>query len=169
MTTDKKYILPNSENLPQSIQMQLSMKPKILEGLDVSQSYPLPISIEFSFCFGFLWYSSFVNNFPHFFKRLFRPTKIHLVRHSQNNDQIWLYELIKCARNFAIKLWTLQLSTKLFLLLLEIYKKHHRKENISVGGSKKGWDTLFWIYLIETWLTVFTLLWMPMSFSTFVF
>ena len=51
------------------------------------------ISIEFSFHFGFFWYSSFVINFPRFFKRLFRPMKILLLRHSQNNYQIWLCKL----------------------------------------------------------------------------
>ena len=54
-------------------------------------SYALLISIEFSFHFSFLWYSRFVINFPHFFKRLFRPMKIPLPGHSQNNYQIWLY------------------------------------------------------------------------------
>ena len=42
------------------------------------------------FHFGFLWYSSFVINFSLYFKRLFRPTKILLIRHSQNNFQMWL-------------------------------------------------------------------------------
>ena len=55
------------------------------------QSYLLLISIEFYFHFGFLWCSSLVINFPFFFKQLFRPMKILLLRHSQNNDQIWLY------------------------------------------------------------------------------
>ena len=48
-----------------------------------------------NFLFGFLWYSSFVINFPRFFKRLFKPTTILilLLRHSQKNYQMWLYKL----------------------------------------------------------------------------
>ena len=37
--------------------------------------------------------SRFVINFPRFFKPLFRPTKILLLRYSQNNYQMWLYKL----------------------------------------------------------------------------
>ena len=44
------------------------------------------------------------------------------------------------------------------LLLLEVFKNHYRKENISVGGSKQQRDTLFWIHLRETWLQLFRLL-----------
>ena len=40
--------------------------------------------------FIFLWYSSFVISFPRFFKRFFRLVNILLLRHSQNNYQIWL-------------------------------------------------------------------------------
>ena len=61
--------------------------------LESSQSYALLIYIEYSFHFGFLWYSSFVINFPHFSKWYFRPVKILQLRHSQNNYQIWLYKL----------------------------------------------------------------------------
>ena len=61
--------------------------------LDASRSYALLNSIEFSFHFDFVWYPSFVINFPRFFKRLFRPMKILLRRHSQNNYQIWFYKL----------------------------------------------------------------------------
>ena len=56
--------------------------------LDFSWRYVLLISIELSFHFGFCSYSSFVIRFPRFFKRLFRPMKILLLRHSQNNYQI---------------------------------------------------------------------------------
>ena len=50
--------------------------------------------IRFWFLLNFLlWYSSFIINFPRFFKRLFSPTKILLLRHSQNNYQMWLYKL----------------------------------------------------------------------------
>ena len=66
---------------------------KDVKKLDVLQSYPLLICIEFSFQFGFLWYSSFVVNFLRFFKWLFRPTKILLLRHSQKNYQMGLYKL----------------------------------------------------------------------------
>ena len=66
---------------------------KVVLELDNSQSYLLLISIGFSIHFGFLWYSSFVINFPHFFKGLFRTTNILLLRHSQNNYQMWLYKL----------------------------------------------------------------------------
>ena len=38
------------------------------------------------------------------------------------------------------------------LLLLEVFKNHYRKENISVGGSEQRRDALFWINLRETWL-----------------
>ena len=55
---------------------------RILESL----AHVLLISIEFSFHFGFLWYSRF-------FKRLFRPVKIFLPGHSLNNYQVWLYKL----------------------------------------------------------------------------
>ena len=67
-----------------------------LNSVDVSRSYALLITIEFSFHFGFLWYSSFVINFPRFFKRYFRPIKIFLLRYSQNSYQIWLYKLNLC-------------------------------------------------------------------------
>ena len=43
--------------------------------------------------FGFLWYSSFVINFPRFFKPLFWLMKVLLLRYSQNNYQIWWYKL----------------------------------------------------------------------------
>ena len=55
------------------------------------------------------------------------------------------------------------------LLLLEVCKNHYRKENIGVDGSKQGRYTLFWINLKETWLNLFILLWVTMSFSTFIF
>ena len=45
------------------------------------------------FSFGFLWCSSFVINFPRILKRLFRPMKILLPRHSKSNYQISLYKL----------------------------------------------------------------------------
>ena len=48
---------------------------------------------EFSFHFSFLWYLNFVINFPCFFEQLFRPMKLLLLRHPQNNNQIWLYKL----------------------------------------------------------------------------
>ena len=75
----------------------LIFKYKLIQGcyrayLDVSRSYALLISIEF-FYFGFLWYSSFVINFPRFLKRCFMLMKILLLRYSQNNYQIWLYKL----------------------------------------------------------------------------
>ena len=44
------------------------------------------------------------------------------------------------------------------LLILEVCKYHYRKENISVGGSEKRRDTLFWIHLRETWLDLFRLI-----------
>ena len=44
------------------------------------------------------------------------------------------------------------------LLLLEVFKNHYRKDNISVGRSKQQRDTLFWIHLRETWLELFRLL-----------
>ena len=46
-----------------------------------------------SFHFGFLWYSSFVIDFPRFYKWYFRQMKILLLRYSQNNYQIWLHKL----------------------------------------------------------------------------
>ena len=55
------------------------------------------------------------------------------------------------------------------LLLLEVFKNHYRKENISVGGSEQRRDALFWIHLRETWLELFRSLWMSLSFSTFIF
>ena len=45
------------------------------------------------FSFRLSWYFSFIINFPRFFKRLFRPTKILLLRHSQNSYQMLLYKL----------------------------------------------------------------------------
>ena len=60
--------------------------------LDASRSYALLNFIEFSFHFDFFWYPSFVINFPCFFKCLFRPMKILLRIHSQNNYQIWFYK-----------------------------------------------------------------------------
>ena len=55
------------------------------------------------------------------------------------------------------------------LLLLEVCKNHYRKENIIVGSSKQGGDTPSWIHLRETWLNIFILLQVSMSFSTFIF
>ena len=118
---------------------------------ELSWMYPFLISIEFSFHFYFLWYSSIVVNSARFFK-----TKIVLVRHSLNNYQMGLYKLISCVRKFSIKL-TLQLSIKLSFLSLEHCKNYYRKENISVDGTKQGRDTLFWIHLRETSLNVFIL------------
>ena len=51
------------------------------------------VSIEFSFHFDFLCYSSLIINFPRFLKRLFRPMKILLLTHSKSNYQIQLYKL----------------------------------------------------------------------------
>ena len=45
------------------------------------------------FHFGFLWYSSFINDFPRFYKPYFRPMEILLLRYSQNNYRIWLHKL----------------------------------------------------------------------------
>ena len=54
------------------------------------------------------------------------------------------------------------------LLLLEISKDHYRKENISVGGRKQQRDALFKIHSKETWLELFRLILMSLSFSTFI-
>ena len=94
------------------------------------------IFIEFSFHFGFLWYSSFVINFPRFFKRLFRPTKILLLRHSQNNYQMWLYKLNLMCEEFFYQI----INTS------AVNKSHYKKENISVDGSKQGRDALFYFF-----------------------
>ena len=75
------------------LHIRISGCPKFQIKLTILQNYALLISIEASFHFDFLWYSSFVINFSRFLKRLFRPTKILLVRHSRNNYQLWLYEL----------------------------------------------------------------------------
>ena len=48
-------------------------------------------SIEFSFHFDFLWYSSFVINFPRFCKQYSGQWKILLLRYSQNNYQISVF------------------------------------------------------------------------------
>ena len=53
----------------------------------------MDVSRSFAFHFGSLWYSSFVINFPRFFKRLLKLMKILLFRHSQNNYQIRLNKL----------------------------------------------------------------------------
>ena len=55
------------------------------------------------------------------------------------------------------------------LLLLEVCKNHHIKENISIGGSEQRRDALFWIHLRETLLNVFILLKVSLSFSTCTF
>ena len=55
------------------------------------------------------------------------------------------------------------------LLLLEVWKNHYKKENTGVGGSKQRRDTFFWIRLRETFLTLFGLLLVAMSFSIFIF
>ena len=54
--------------------------------------------------FGFLWYSSFVINFLRFFKRYFWPTKILLLRYSQNNYQICLYKLNLMCKEFCYEI-----------------------------------------------------------------
>ena len=59
-------------------------------------------------------------------------------------------------------------SSCLFLLL-EVCKNHYRKESISVGGSEQQRDALFKIHWRETWLELFRLLYMSLSFSTFIF
>ena len=55
------------------------------------------------------------------------------------------------------------------LLVLEVCKNRYRKENTSVGGSKQWKDEFFRIHLRETWLVLFRLLWMSLSFSIFIF
>ena len=55
------------------------------------------------------------------------------------------------------------------LLLLEVCKKHFKKENISVGGSEQRRDALIWIHLRETWLNIFMLLLVALNFLTFIF
>ena len=80
--------------MTQSVKTWLWLVSKMLDSLTgVSQSYALLISIEFSFHFDFLLYSSFIINFPRFFKQYFRLMKIPLLRYSQNNYQIWLFKL----------------------------------------------------------------------------
>ena len=80
--------------MTQSVKTWLWFVSKMLDSLTgVSQSYALLISIEFSFHFDFLLYSSFIISFPRFFKQYFRLMKIPLLRYSQNNYQIWLFKL----------------------------------------------------------------------------
>ena len=55
------------------------------------------------------------------------------------------------------------------LLLLEVCKNHYKKENISAGGSEQRRDALFWIPLRQTWLNLFGLILIALSFSTFIF
>ena len=54
-------------------------------------------------------------------------------------------------------------------ILLEVCKNHYGKENVSIGGSEQRRDALFWIHLRETWLNLFRLLSISLSFSTFIF
>ena len=55
------------------------------------------------------------------------------------------------------------------LLFLEVSKNHYKKEKISVGGSEQRRDAQFWIHLRETWLIIFRLFLVALSFSTFIF
>ena len=56
------------------------------------------------------------------------------------------------------------------LLLLDVWKNHYKKENMSqVSSSKQGRDALFWIHLRETWLDLYGLLSIVLSFSTLIF
>ena len=104
LTTCKRYYFFNEQNtycfdraaqghLPKKTHASKVVLENFTKSFFVSQSYLLLISIGFSIHFGFLWYSSFVINFSHFFKGLFRTTNILLLRHSQNNYQMWLYKL----------------------------------------------------------------------------
>ena len=125
--------------------------------------------MEFSSHFGFLWYSSFVINSAFFqvaFEADQKPTK-DTPRTIIKCDDINLSLMFEGTFLSNYKHFSCQSSC--LLLLLEVCKNHYRKENISVGGSKQGRDTLFWIHLRETWLNVFILLYVSMSFSTFIF
>ena len=110
--------------------------------------------IEYSFHFGFLWYSSFVINFPRFFKRLFRPMEILLLWHSQKNYQIWLYKLNLMGGELLSNYKYFSCQSSCLLLLFEVCKNHCKKENFSVGGSKQRRDALFWIHLSQAWLNL---------------
>ena len=55
------------------------------------------------------------------------------------------------------------------LLLLEVFKNHYKKENISVGSSEQRRESFFWIHLKETWLNIIVLLLVALNSSTFIF
>ena len=120
----------------------------------------LLISIECSSRFSFLWYSSFVINFTCFLKWLLRPIKFLLLRHFQSNYQIRLYKL-----NLLCEELSYQIINTLKKYFAKVSKNHYKKQNI----SKQLRDDFFWIYLRETWLNLFGLLLVALSFSTFIF
>ena len=55
------------------------------------------------------------------------------------------------------------------LSLLEVWKNHYEKENISGGSSKQRREAFFWIYLKDTWLNIFVLFLVDLNFSIFIF
>ena len=55
------------------------------------------------------------------------------------------------------------------MLLLEICKNYYKKQNISVDGSDLHRDALFCIYLRQTWVNLFGLIWTALIFSTLIF
>ena len=69
-------------------------------------SYALLISLQFSFHFGFLWYSSFGISFPRFFKWLFKSLKILKLRHSHSNYQICWHKLNLMCRKVSNQIIT---------------------------------------------------------------
>ena len=123
----------------------------------------LLISIEFSFHFGVLWYSSPVINFLRFSKWYFRAMKIVLLRYSQNNYQIWLYRLnLMCDElSYQIKYFSYQSSC---LLLLLVCKNHYRK-SYSVSSSEQRRDALFWINLRDLLARI---IWIALDVSEFL-
>ena len=96
--------------------------------------------------------------------------KILLLRHFQNNYQFWLYKLnLMCEELSYQIITTSSWQSSCLLLLLDVSKYHYEKESVSVGGSEQHKDAFFWIHLRETWLNIFGLLLVALSFSTFIF
>ena len=127
------------------------------------------ISIEFSFHFSFLWYFSFVINFPRFFKRLLRPMKILLLTFPEQLSTLIISVKFNVWGTFLSNYKHFSCQSSRLLLLLEVCKNHYEKENISVGVSGQRRDALFWIHLRQTWPNLFGLILAALSFSSFIF
>ena len=67
-----------------------------------------------------------------------------------------------CEETFLLNYKYFSCQSSCLLLLLEVYKDHYKKENISVGGSEQSRDVLFQLRFV--WFTCFLCVFQEVNF-----